>query len=366
VTALDDPMPVTAREPRRERLRARFPETIDAMLVGQLVNVRYLTGFTGSNGAALVTADRTVLATDGRYTTQAAAQCPDLECVETRAVAAALVERAVELGIGRLGIEAGHVTLSRHDSLLEAAAGRVALVPVEPLVEPLRAVKDRAELTALRQACSITDAVFAAVVVRLRPGVTEREVSWWLAAQARERGAEAMAFDSIVAFGPHSAIPHHEPTDRPLAAGDLVKLDFGARYAGYHADMTRTAVMTPAADWQCELHGLVAEIQQSSIDAAVVGSVPRELDARARAAIEDSGHRAAHGLGHGVGLEIHEEPFLTPGSAAPALVPDVAVTIEPGIYLPGRGGVRIEDSIRVGPDGPEFLTTSSRELFEVG
>jgi Xaa-Pro aminopeptidase len=366
VTAVGDAIPVTAHEPRRERLRARFPETIDALLVGQLVNLRYLTGFTGSNGAALVAADRTVLATDGRYTTQAAAQCPDLECVEARGVATALVERAVELGIGRLGIEADHVTLSRHDSLLRAADGQVVLVPVEPLVEPLRAVKDKSELAALREACAITDAVFADVILRLRPGVTEREASWWLAAQARERGAEAMAFDSIVAFGPHSAIPHHEATDRPLAAGDLVKLDFGARYAGYHADMTRTAVMAPAADWQRELHGMVAGIQQASVDAAVVGAVPRELDAGARAAIEDAGHRAAHGLGHGVGLQIHEEPFVTPGSAAPALVPDVAVTIEPGIYLPGRGGVRIEDTIRVGADGPSSLTTSSRELIEIG
>jgi Xaa-Pro aminopeptidase len=366
VTTTGDPAPVVAHEPRRERLRALLPETIDALLVGQPVNVRYLSGFTGSNGAALVTADRTVLSTDGRYTTQAALQSPDLECVESRAPAGALVQRAVELGIERLGVEAGHVTLARHDALLAAAGGQLALAPVEPLVEPLRAVKDVAELAALRQACAITDAVFSEVVVRLRPGVTEREVSWWLACAARERGAEAMAFDSIVAFGPHSAIPHHEPSDRTLAAGDLVKLDFGARYAGYHADMTRTVVLAPAADWQRELHGRVAAIQQDLVDAAVVGAVPRELDDRARSAIEAGGHRAAHGLGHGVGLQIHEEPFATPGSPAPALLPDVAMTIEPGIYLPGQGGVRIEDTIWIRADGPVHLTTSSRELIELG
>jgi Xaa-Pro aminopeptidase len=217
----------------------------------------------------------------------------------------------------------------------------------------------------LREACAITSDAFADLVDRLRPGVTEREVSWWLESSMRERGAEAPAFDSIVAFGQHSAIPHHEPTDRELAAGDLVKLDFGACYDGYHADMTRTVVMAPGASWQRELHALVAAVQRAMVEAAVVGAVPRDLDREAGSSIEASGHRVAHGLGHGVGLEIHEDPFLTPSSEAEPLVADVAITIEPGIYLPGQGGVRVEDTIVVGPGGPTILTTSPRDLIEI-
>jgi Xaa-Pro aminopeptidase len=168
-----------------------------------------------------------------------------------------------------------------------------------------------------------------------------------------------------VAFGPHSAIPHHQPTDRPLQRGDLVKLDFGARVRGYHADMTRVAVSGPAQAWQRELHGRVADVQERCRSATVAGAVPVELDALAQRLIAASGHELVHGLGHGVGLEIHEQPFVVPGSAAPGLPADAAVTVEPGIYLPGRGGVRIEDTVVVGPDGAEPMTTSTRELVEV-
>jgi Xaa-Pro aminopeptidase len=203
------------------------------------------------------------------------------------------------------------------------------------------------------------------VVAQVRVGVSEREVSWWLRSAIRENGGDDLAFDSIVAFGPHSAIPHHEPTDRALAAGDLVKLDFGAQVGGYHADMTRTVATTPVADWQRDLHALVHRIQQDCRAAACVGALPRDLDTLARDAITAAGHSAAHGLGHGVGLEIHELPFLSATSTADRLADRVPVTIEPGIYLPDRGGVRIEDTVIVGADGARSLTTSSRELIEI-
>jgi Xaa-Pro aminopeptidase len=352
---------------RRARLVQSFPDTIDALLVTRVVNARYLTGFTGSNAALLIPRDAdAVLATDGRYLAQVASEAPDLECVAARSVATALVERAGQRGDHRLGIEAGAVTLTMHKALQDAAAGRLDLVAAEPLVEALRAVKDSTELAALARACSITDQAFAAVLERLQVGMSERDVSWLLETVMRESGAEGVAFDSIVAFGPHSAIPHHQPTDRAAAPGDLVKLDFGARYDGYHADMTRTVVMAPAADWQRDLHSLVLEIQQAATAAAVVGAVPCELDAQARTAIEASGHEVAHGLGHGVGLEIHEDPFLTPASSASRLVEDVAVTVEPGIYLPGRGGVRIEDTVVIGSGAARALTSSSRDLFVTG
>jgi Xaa-Pro dipeptidase len=198
----------------------------------------------------------------------------------------------------------------------------------------------------------------------LRPGVSERDVAWWLHSTMQANGAEGLAFETIAAFGPNSAVPHHRPTDRVLAAGELVKLDFGARYAGYHADMTRTVAVGPVADWQRELHAAVEEIQHDCAEAAVVGAIPRALDGQARAGIAGYGYQAAHGLGHGVGLEVHELPFLSQASADPPLAERATVTIEPGIYLPGRGGVRIEDSVVVGPDGPQSLTRSPRELIE--
>jgi Xaa-Pro aminopeptidase len=234
------------------------------------------------------------------------------------------------------------------------------------MVEDLRAVKDTDELTSIATACQITDAAFSDVTAALRPGLTEREVAWLLRSAIQAHGGDGLAFDSIVAFGPHSAIPHHEPTDRTLATGDLIKMDFGALSDGYHADMTRTVVMGAASDWQRELHGLVNDIQQQCREAAVVGALTKELDVMAREAIVAAGHVPAHGLGHGVGLQIHERPFLTAtSSGADRLQDRVPVTIEPGVYLPGRGGVRIEDTVVVGPDGARSLTTSSRELIEV-
>lgn len=356
-----------AHQQRRDRLIGLLPDTVDGVLITRVVNVRYLTGFTGSNAALLVPRDGSALfATDGRYVTQAADQVPDVDCVETRSVAAELVDRAARAGLRRLGIEGHDVTLHLHEALRAAAADRVELVVTDPIVSELRAVKDDAELSALTRACEITDASFAAIQAELRPGASERDVAWALRRSMRDHGAEALAFDSIVAFGPHSAIPHHEPTDRELARGDLVKLDFGARYDGYHADMTRTVVMAPAADWQCDLHALVRDVQEQCAEATVVGAQPSDLDDLARGLIENSGHAVAHGLGHGVGLEIHELPFLTAASPAPALVGGIVLTVEPGIYLPGRGGVRIEDTVAVGGAGPTSLTTSTRDLVEVG
>jgi Xaa-Pro aminopeptidase len=352
---------------RRSRLIESLSDTVDGFLVTHLVNVRYLTGFSGSNGAVLI--DRAappVLAVDGRYTLQAAAEAPDIECIEARAVAAALVSRATERLLRRIGVEASHVTLTLNSALQAAAEGAVELVPMQPVVECLRAVKDDAEVGRLRRACEITDAAFASITTWLRAGVTEREVAWQLEAVIHAEGGDGPAFDSIVAFGSNSAIPHHQPSERALAAGDLVKVDFGALYRGYHADMTRTVVLGHAADWQRDLHAEVASIQAACRESCQVGAVPSDLDTIARQGIEAAGHLAQHGLGHGVGLEIHEDPFLTPGSTAGPLSAGMTVTIEPGIYLADRGGVRIEDTMLVAADGATPLTASPRELLEVG
>jgi Xaa-Pro dipeptidase len=358
---------MSAHAERRSRLAGTLPDTIDALLVTRLVNVLYLTGFSGSNGAVLIRRDAPpVLAVDGRYTIQAASQAPDLECIETRAVGVALVSYAKRAHVRRLGIEAGHVTLALSATLQDAGNGEVELIPMSPIVEPLRVVKDDAEVGSLRHACDITDRAFAALIAGLHAGVTEREVAWQLESAIHADGGDGLAFDTIVAFGPHSAVPHHQPTDRILSAGDFIKVDFGAKYCGYHADMTRTVVLGHAADWQRDLHAEVASIQAACRDRCEVGAVPVELDGIARQGIEAVGHHVHHGLGHGVGLEIHEDPFLTPGSTAGPLAQGMTVTIEPGIYIADRGGVRIEDTMLVGAKGATPLTTSPRDLLEVG
>jgi Xaa-Pro aminopeptidase len=337
----------------------------DAYLVSILVNIRYLTGFTGSNAAALVTSDgRAVLATDGRYATQAAQQSPDVELLVTRRLMPELVAHARSNGLRRIAIERHGVTLSGYDVLLDAAGREIEYVDGGQAVEDLRTVKDDAEIASLTDACRITDEVFAALLGELRPGTSELDIAWRLREEMRRRGAEP-SFDSIVAFGPDSARPHHQPTARVLERGDFVKLDFGACVDGYHADMTRTVCCGSADDWQRDLHGLVAQIQRDATADVRAGAVPVDLDTATRRRIEAAGHEVAHGLGHGVGLEIHESPFLVPESAAARLVDRVAVTVEPGIYLPGRGGVRIEDTVLVSAEGAESLTTSPRELIEV-
>jgi Xaa-Pro aminopeptidase len=348
---------------RRASLTGVFPPGVDAFLVTGLPNVRYLSGFTGSNAALLVRKDgEAVLATDGRYAVQAAAECSDVEVTVTRSPGPALVSRAVADRVRRLAIENHRVTLSQFAQLEEAVDAAVEFVDAEQAVERLRAVKDSDEIAVIAAACHVTDETFAAVLDRIRPGVTELDIDWDLRRFMHERGAEP-AFDSIVAFGPNSAEPHHSPTKRELATGDLVKLDFGAAVAGYHSDMTRTVVCGQPADWQRELHDLVRVVQEEACALVQPGAVPVELDATVRDRIEATGHEVAHGLGHGVGLEIHESPFLVPGSTAARLVDRVAVTVEPGIYLPGRGGVRIEDTVLVGAAGAESLTSSPRELI---
>ena len=344
---------------------------VETALVTKLVNVRYLTGFTGSNGALLVTADGAVLATDGRYDTQAEEQAPDLERVIRRDCARALVERAAKERVGRIGFEAHHVTVALHRTLTDTASEASAateLVDLGQAVEALRAVKDDDEIALLAQACSISDRALADLLLTIGPGRTERDVAFDLEARMRAHGADGPAFDTIVASGPHSAVPHHRPTDRAIEPGDLLKIDFGALYRGYHADETRTFVVGgEVAEWQRELHTLVATAQAAGRAALAPGADPRQVDATARRIIQDAGYgeHFGHGLGHGVGLEIHEAPML--GQQATGKLADCTpVTVEPGVYLPGRGGVRIEDTLVVRDGEPQTLTTTTRDLLVLG
>lgn len=339
------------------------------MLVTDLVNVRYLSGFTGSNAALLIRADdeTPVLATDGRYRTQAAQQAPDAEVVIERACGPHLAARAATDGVRRLGFESHVLTVDGY-ALLERSAPELEFVRAAGAVEALREVKDAGELALLRLACEAADAALVDLVEAggLRPGRTEKEVGRELESRMLDHGADGISFETIVAAGVNSAIPHHRPTDAVLAAGDFVKIDFGALVAGYHSDMTRTFVLEPVAQWQLDVYDLVATAQRAGREALVPGACLKDVDGASRQVIVDAGYAEnfGHGLGHGVGLQIHEAPGIS-ASAAGTLLAGATVTVEPGVYLPGRGGVRIEDTLVVGDDHsptPELLTRFPKEL----
>ena len=263
---------------------------VDALLVTDLLNIRYLTGFTGSNAAVLLHAEgdgKTLFCTDGRYTTQAAAEVPDLETVVDRASAATLVARAAKdtRTYGRLGFESQHVSVETYEALKE----QVPLERTPGLVEQLRVVKDEAEVEALRQACAAADRALDDLVAAggLRPGRTELEIARDLENRMLVHGSEALSFASIIAAGAHSAIPHHQPTHAELKRGDFVKMDFGATVDGYHSDMTRTFVLGEPADWQREVYELVHTAQAAGVAAVVPGAEVSEVDAAARKVIAD-------------------------------------------------------------------------------
>jgi len=356
---------------RRAALRTRLRERdLDALLVVDLRNVRYLTGFTGSNAALLLSAEddgRTVFCTDGRYLTQSARQVPELERLIERPSAPALAKVAAGRRFGRAGFESHRVTVDELDVLADEA-GKTELVRAAGLVEELRVVKDDAEIEALRMACAAADRALADLIEHggLRPGRTEREVARELETRMLDYGAAGPSFESIVAAGANSAIPHHRPTDAELATGDLVKLDFGALVDGYHSDMTRTFVLGVPADWQRELYELVAAAQAAGRAALRPDALVADVDAAARGVVEAAGHgeEFLHGLGHGVGLEIHEAPSLAKTGEG-RLAAGMAVTVEPGVYLSGKGGVRIEDTLVVRDGDPELLTLTTKQLVVV-
>ncbi|MDI3315108.1 MAG: Xaa-Pro peptidase family protein [Mycobacterium sp.] len=363
---------------RRDNLRTRIVAAgLDAMLVTDLVNVRYLSGFTGSAGALLVYADErtAVLATDGRYRTQAARQAPDLKVAIERAGARYLAGLAAADGVRRLGFESHVITVDGFEAL-SAEAGKsgrpLELVRAPGTVEALREVKDAGEVALLRLACEAADAALTDLLAHggLRPGRTEREVARELEALMFDHGADGVSFETIVATGANSAIPHHRPTKAELAVGDFVKIDFGALVGGYHSDMTRTFVLERAADWQREIYQLVATAQRAGREALRAGAKLCDVDAAARQVIADAGYgdQFGHGLGHGVGLQIHEAPSIN-ATATGTLQAGSVVTVEPGVYLPDRGGVRIEDTLVVAGrtsatsgHAPELLTRFPREL----
>jgi len=353
---------------RRGRAQQKIAEIgADAALITSGQNVRYLTGLASSNAALLLPASGAgILATDARYAPVAQRDCTDLELIVERFIEPRLADQLASRGWRTVAFEAHEMTVERHAELLARAPG-VTAVPFGRKIEELRMVKDPSELELLATACRISSQAIADVFALIRPGLTERQLAAALDRRMTELGAEGAAFDTIVASGPNGAVPHHAPADRPMRRGDLITMDFGARYGGYHADMTRTVALGPPAGWQREIYELVAAAQRAGIDAARPDADVGDVDAAARDLIRDAGHgeHFVHGLGHGVGLEVHEAPTI--GYARTGkLASRVPVTVEPGVYLPGRGGVRIEDVLVVGSGGivgSGLLTTTTRELL---
>lgn len=344
-------------------LRAQFPAWgIDAILIGSPQNRRWLSGFTGSAAQLIITADRALLATDSRYWEQAAHEAPAFQLWQLGHDREGDFEAAVAAsGATRIGVESQHMTLAAFARLRRMTG--VDWVECQETVEPMRAIKSEAEIDLIAQAAAITDAAMNQMQTLARAGITEKELAWLLERTMREAGADGMAFTVIVASGPNAALPHHHPGDRRLQAGDAIVVDMGAMLDGYHSDLTRTFFLGAEPDdafW--EVYNLVLAAQEAALDGLRAGITGKEADALARDVITAAGHSEhfGHGLGHGVGLEIHEEPRLSVLREQEKLASGMVVTVEPGVYIPGWGGVRIEDLALVTENGIHLLSHAAK------
>ena len=353
---------------RQEKLGHMLPEQgIDALLVTNLTNVRYLTGFSGSNGQVLITPAEVRFFTDGRYEARAGDLVEDAEIeIYLTRLSDVLGPRLTAASATTLGVEAATVTLAARDDLSERLDG-VELKATKGLVENLRRSKEPAEVDLIREAIALGDRAYEWLLEQIRPGVTERKVALDLEVWLRTNGADAISFEPIVGSGPLSAHIHHTPGDRVLEKGDFVLADFGCMIDGYCSDLTRTVVLGPATDEQQRIYDLVLRANQAAFANMRAGVPGLDVDASARSVIAEAGHGDdfGHGLGHGLGLEVHEAPRCARVSEDTLVVGDV-VTNEPGVYVRGSGGVRIEDCVLVTESGPETLTSAPKDrLIEV-
>jgi len=348
---------------RLERLRNEFPSLgIEALIVGQPENRRYMSGFTGSAGLLVITDEEALLITDFRYYEQVRQQAPDFQLIEAgNSMIGALAEQIRQLGLKRVGFESHVVPVQTYREWCQKI-GEVEWVATSMVVEKLREVKEPEELDCIREAVRITDEALAYVLDTIRPGMTEREVSWALEVYMRTHGAEALAFTTIVASGPRAALSHATVTDTPIEAGKPVVIDMGARYQGYCADMTRSFCLDYADDRYLQIWETVHKAQEAAKAGIRAGLSGVEVDALARDLIYGAGYEGkyGHGLGHGVGLAIHELPRASMTSKS-VLQANATLTVEPGIYFPDWGGVRLEDLVVITEDGCEVLTQSPKQ-----
>ncbi|MBI5118072.1 aminopeptidase P family protein [Candidatus Poribacteria bacterium] len=349
---------------RIKSLREKLRQTsADAFICYSYPNYRYLSGFTGSLAILLISLDRAVIMSDFRYRTQIAQEVTDFEYVEIKGAAEETVSKQIsEMGIVKPAFESAHLTY-RHYAQLKAIES-IELAPTENMVEDLRILKDDSEIELIKKAASIADAAMDGIVKEIRPGMTEQAVAGRINILLRSFGGKKEAFDLIVASGPRSAMPHGAPTDREIQIGEPVVIDIGAQFNGYHSDLTRTVWLDKIKSLQVlEIYDIVKDAQAAALRAIRVDMPCSEVDAVARNKIAEAGYgeQFGHGLGHGVGLEVHEAPTISrlgKGNIRPGMV----FTVEPGIYIPDVGGIRIEDMVMVTADGCRKLTKSPNYL----
>ena len=359
------------RTDRLARLRSSMADHgLDAMFVSSDENRAYFSGFRGSAGYLWVTRDDAMLATDFRYTEQAAQQAPDFRIVRITGGSRWFEEAVASSGARKIGIEDGSMTVSLFNILLaqlKETLNNPELVPTGPMANRLRAVKDAEELAMLITAIELADGAVEAVGARLRPGMTEREVAWDIERTMRDLGADGISFNTIVGSGPNGAKAHHSPTERMLEAGDGVVIDTGALYQGYCSDITRTFVLGEASDQFRKVYDIVLAAQETAEATATAGMTGAEVDGLARSVITEAGYGDdfGHSLGHGIGLAVHELPGVGPNSHEP-IEDGMVFSVEPGIYLTGWGGVRIEDLVVMENGRPRVLTKAhKRDLVRI-
>jgi len=351
---------------RLSKLRLLLHENdLDGMVVSKPENRHYLSGFTGSAGALVISRSAATLVTDFRYIEQAAKQARGYDVVRHgNNFFKTLATVIGDLNITKVGFESDFVTYNTYQNMTNSLID-VVLKPVQ--IDSLRMIKDDREIELLKKAVEIADAAFSHILSYLRPGISELSVAAELEHCMRRLGAEKPAFDTIVASGVRGALPHGIASDKLIEAGDFVTMDFGAVYQGYHSDITRTVCVGKANSKQREIYDIVLNAQKTGLNAVQSGKIGSDVDASARAVIEATGYGDyfGHGLGHGVGLAIHEDPKLSPTNTTVALADNMTVTVEPGIYLPDWGGVRIEDTVVVAGSSCTILTSSNKSLIEI-
>ncbi len=353
-----------------EKLRAEFQNhDIDGLIVTSGKNRRYLSGFTGSSGVLVISEKEAKLITDFRYMDQAAEQARDFEVIKhTAAIQEKAVQAAAEMGIKKAGFEQDHLTFAQYRTYEKYICSKdTELVPISGLIEKLRLIKDNSEIKILKEAAQIADAAFSHITSYIRPGLTELEVSNELEFFMRKNGASSSSFDIIVASGYRSALPHGVASQKKISEGELVTLDFGAYYKGYCSDITRTVAVGEISSELRKIYETVYEAQARGMQGIKPGMTGRQADALTRDYITEQGYgeNFGHSTGHGIGLEVHEGPSLAVHSDI-VLEAGMIVTVEPGIYVSGLGGVRIEDDALITEQGNESLTHSSKELLILG
>jgi len=340
-------------------------QDLPALLVTQMDNVRWISGFSGSHGVVLLTQDAAIFATDSRYVTQAAVECPDFRQERLATSGPEEVTGLLEkLSVPRVGFEAGHLTYRMHEVYREKMPAGIELVPTNRLIEDLRMVKDEEEIARIEVACGLADRAFDYILPFIKPGAVERDVMLELEWFLRKECRADIAFDTIVASGPRSALPHGRAAERVMQAGDFVTLDFGARVDGYCSDITRTVVLSPPTDEQRKVYQTVHDALYKAIEGIRPGAMGKDVDAIAREHIKAAGYGDyfGHGLGHSLGRAVHDGPGFSTTSEV-TLAPGMILTVEPGIYIPDWGGVRIEHDVLVTETGARVLTQSTTDLL---